>query len=258
MTNHQFTDHPSAPDIESSTKDYATRFIGEVGEWFVDVQCQGTKALLRKAGLISKGLKVLDVGGGHGQNIKLMKALAHELTIVGSDVSCKALFADAVSKNELKFIESKLTALPFENKEFDIVLCYRIMAHIDDWELLTRELSRVAKSLVIIEYTSASSVNAFAELLFTLKKKVEKNTRFYRLHRTKEVLQAFTHANMLPVAKFSQYFFPMAIHRALKSKGVSKLIETLAKCVGLTHFFGSPVLYAFKPNSSEALPKSNS
>ena len=52
------------PDIESSTRDYATRFSGPIGEWFLYVQEQGTErhfqALVTEA---NQSLSVLDAGG---------------------------------------------------------------------------------------------------------------------------------------------------------------------------------------------------
>ncbi len=244
MTSEPLTDHPGAPDIESSTKEYAARFSGEIGQWFIDVQSRGTARLLEKAGLGLSGLKVLDVGGGHAQNIALMKKLGHHLTILGSNTSCKALFERLEG---VDFDIGKLTVLPYADKTFDVVLCYRIMAHIDDWPLLVKELSRVAKSLVIVDFTSSSSVNALADVFFSLKKSIEKNTRFYRMHRGAEVVQIFTLSGMQPVAKYAQYFFPMALHRALKSKGLASFLEAIARSLGLTRLLGSPVLYAFKP-----------
>ncbi|NND00800.1 MAG: methyltransferase domain-containing protein [Gammaproteobacteria bacterium] len=251
MNPQDFTDHPTAPDIESSTEAYAARFGGDIGRWFLDVQNAGTATLLTRAGLQSTGLKVLDVGGGHAQNIPLMRKMAHHLTILGSDDSCQNLFRDAVSSGAVNYNIGPLTALPYADNEFDVVLCYRIMAHIEDWPLLIRELSRVARSLVIVDYTSRFSVNALAELFFGMKKSIEKNTRFYRLHRSSEVVQEFSKSAMRPVAHYSQYFFPMAIHRAVKSRVFSVVLEKVPRIFGLTHIFGSPVLHAFRPDTTD-------
>jgi hypothetical protein len=51
-----------APDLETSGDEYATRFSGEVGRYFLDIQEQSVIDLLKRV----PGRTVLDVGG-HGQ-----------------------------------------------------------------------------------------------------------------------------------------------------------------------------------------------
>jgi len=241
------TEHPGAPDIESSTSNYARRFEGLIGQWFIDVQSCGTHKLLAKAGLLTPGLKVLDVGGGHGQNVNIMNTLGHKLTILGSDLSCKYLLTDALYNGAATFSVGDLKGLPFKDDEFDVVLCYRVMAHIDDWKMLVQELCRVSRSLVIVDFSSATSVNVFSDIFFNLKKTVEENTRYFRLHKVKDVVQAFTATGATPAFRYHQFFFPMAAHRALKCKGISILLEKISRVVGLTRLLGSPVLFSFKP-----------
>ena len=48
-------------DIETSSEDYAKRFSGEVGKYFLDVQAKITLDLLKDL----PNSSVLDVGGGH-------------------------------------------------------------------------------------------------------------------------------------------------------------------------------------------------
>ena len=57
---HGITD--ARPDVETASDDYARRFSGPVGEWFLDVQERACLDLLRPW----RGGTVLDVGGGHG------------------------------------------------------------------------------------------------------------------------------------------------------------------------------------------------
>ena len=240
------TDYPDAPDIESSSEDYARRFQGPVGQWFLDVQAGGTERLLEAAGVAGRPLRALDVGGGHGQNVALMMRLGHHLTVQGSTSGCSRLLAHRLG-DRVSFVAGPMTALPFEPKSFDVVLCYRIFAHIDDWQALAAELCRVARGLVIVDYASRRSVNVLSELFHGTKKQIESNTRRYRLQSQQEVTGCFRRHGFRPLASYPQYLFPMVLHRALGVRGASRWLEGGARLLGLTGLFGSPVLHGFVP-----------
>ena len=72
-------------DIETSSEDYARRFSGKIGEYFLDIQTRITLDQLKPYPKAA----ILDVGGGHAQiAVPLIKA-GFNLTIVGSDDVCK-------------------------------------------------------------------------------------------------------------------------------------------------------------------------
>ena len=53
----------AAPDVETASEDYARRFAGEVGRYFLDVQAEIVLEMLASWPQAS----VLEVGGGHAQ-----------------------------------------------------------------------------------------------------------------------------------------------------------------------------------------------
>jgi hypothetical protein len=71
-------------DLETSSTDYARRFAGPVGEWFLAVQTRATLELLAPW----PRARVLDLGGGHGQIAGPLLAAGHEVTIYGSEGAC--------------------------------------------------------------------------------------------------------------------------------------------------------------------------
>ena len=71
-------------DIETSSEAYATRFAGQAGRYFLDVQTRITLDLLSGY----EGAEVLDVGGGHCQLAEPLLARGFQVTITGSDDSC--------------------------------------------------------------------------------------------------------------------------------------------------------------------------
>ena len=135
-----------------------------------------------------------------------------------------------------------MLALPYENKSFDIVTCFRLLTHEDNWKVQISELCRVAKFSVIIDYPDIRSFNIFYKILFKMKKKYEGNTRTFRNFSRKELAGEFEkHGFKSPVFK-PEFFLPMVIHRALKNVKLLEMMENFFYFIGLTKYLGSPVI----------------
>jgi ubiquinone/menaquinone biosynthesis C-methylase UbiE len=240
------TDYPNAPDIESSTRDYATRFDGPVGEWMLRQQTDATRKCIARRLPDRSSLSVLDVGGGHGQNIALINELGHHLTIVGSTPDSNEVIKSSVESGEVKYEVASLLSLPYEDDSFDVVICYRILSHMELWQDLIGELTRVARHLVLVDYPSKRSFNIFSDMFFILKKRIEKNTRRYGCFSDSEIDAIFLRCGFSRKERRRQFFLPMAGHRLIGNLTVSKFIAAIFRKSGLTALFGSPVISAFQ------------
>ena len=229
---------PGCPDIHSSTDDYATRFRGAVGQWFLEVQETGTLKLL--SGKPSQN--ILDAGGGHGQNIKGLLRAGHMITVQGSDASCKKRIQGYLDDSRIQFAEGPLLHLPFPDKSFDTVISYRMITHIPDYPQFIAELCRVAKESVLVDFSSLQSINYFSELFFNLKKGLEKNTRTFSMFRQKDLEKQFNKHGFFLHSRYGQFVFPMALHRMLKIKALCAFMESTVRFFGLSNIFGSPVI----------------
>lgn len=229
------------PDIESSNIDYARRFSGSIGQWFLEVQSAALKRSLEGAEIES----VLDVGGGHGQNIELLTNLGCSIEVLGSAPECAKLLSNAIDSGSTSFKVGNILDLPYADNSFDAVISFRMLAHLDNWEQHIAELCRVSRGLVVVDFPVAKSVNALAEKLFFLKKAVESNTRQYQLFGEEQLSEAFIHYNYQQGSRYPQYFFPMALYRALKFTPVARIMEACARLLGLTQVLGSPVIAAY-------------
>ena len=107
----------------------------------------------------------------------------------------------------------------------------------------------MARRAVIVDYPTSQSLNAIAPMLFGAKKKLEKNTRPWRLFKHAEVRAAFAEAGYAPSAQRRQFFLPMVLHRALKSRTVSSVLEGGCRGLGLTALWGSPVIVRMERRS---------
>jgi len=230
--------YPETADIETSSDEYATRFAGTAGAWMLEVQERITLRLLANA----PGASVLDVGGGHGQLAIPLCRDGYPVTVLGSDESCRKRIAGIVESGQCTFEVGNVIDLPYPDRSFDTVIAFRMLTHCEQWPTLVSELCRVARRSVIVDYPTSQSLNRVAPLLFKAKKRLEGNTRTWRLFRHAEVLEAFAEQGFAKSRSGNQFFLPMVLHRALSCRIVSAALEGICRALGLTHFWGSPVI----------------
>lgn len=229
---------PETADIETSNDDYATRFKGKTGAWMLKVQYKLTRELLSTV----KPGTMLDVGGGHGQLAYPLADLGWKITILGSAPSCRKRVKQLTDTGRAKFVVGNVIELPFDDDSFDAVVCFRLLTHCDHWEQLVKELCRVSRGPVIVDYPTSQSVNAIAPKFFDAKKKFEKNTRTWRLFKHREVEDAFKAAGSRITCRRKQFAMPMVVHRMLKCAPVSAFLEGCLRLCGITALCGSPVI----------------
>ncbi|MCX5871550.1 MAG: class I SAM-dependent methyltransferase [Deltaproteobacteria bacterium] len=236
--------HQSSPpfsetaDIETASDDYAARFSGAVGKYFLEVQAQITLDLLKDLPHAS----ILDVGGGHAQLTMPLVNNGHEVTVTGSADICRTRLDRSCAPGSFQYMTCDSLNLPYQDKQFDVVMAFRLLPHTKQWQRLIQEMCRVARKAIILDYPDKRSANILYDLLFDLKKNMEGNTRTYTLFSRKELsdeLQA-NHFD-LPVLK-PEFFVPMVIHRKLKNPAISKALESISHYTGLTKIFGSPII----------------
>lgn len=227
-----------SPDVETSSEDYARRFAGPVGEWFLKVQTRLVLGLLADY----PGATVLDVGGGHGQLAAPLAAAGHDVTVLGSADVCAERLRPLLDAGRARFRSGELLQAPFGDSSFDVVLAFRLLPHVADWRALLAELARLARRAVIVDYPTRRSANALAPALFGVKRSVERNTRPFLVFRDAELEQGLRAAGLRLARRRPEFLFPMALHRALSLLPLSRGLEAAAGALGLTAAFGSPVV----------------
>jgi ubiquinone/menaquinone biosynthesis C-methylase UbiE len=230
-----------SPDEISSSESYSLRFSGSVGQWFLDVQAACVRTLIGKG-----ALSVLDVGGGHGQLTECLLTQGHSVTIIGSPNAPTDRIQTFMDERKVTYVTSSLFTLPFADRTFDVVVCFRIVSHLDAWQQFCAELCRVARRIVIIDYPCSRSLNVLTPFLFRWKKGIEKDTREFTVLRRDDVRSVFAECSFKTVREIGQFFWPMVIHRAIKIVIVAKALETFAALLGLRYLFGSPIIAKFE------------
>ncbi len=147
----------------------------------------------------------------------------------------------------MRFLSADLIDPGLPDRSFDAVVCYRLLPHARRWPDLVARLSRLARRAVLVDYPTRRSLNAAAELFFGMKQGIEKDTRPFRVFRDAEIAGAFAASGFHRTARRPQFLFPMALHRASGSAGLTRALERAARAAGLTQLFGSPVIARFEP-----------
>lgn len=231
-------DFSESYDIFTSSDDYAGRFDGKVGEWMLQVQEQATLRMLAPY----PNSTVLDVGGGHGQLTGPLIRSGHRVTVLGSSEECKARIQSVLDDGQIAFQVGSILNMPYPDQSFDVVISYRLLAHLIRWQEFLRELARVAKKAVIVDYPEVRSVNSLAPYLYGLKKRLEPNTRRFQCLRETQLLEVFKEVGFRRADRFPQYLLPMMLHRALRRPRLSSAAEGFFRLTGLTALLGSPVI----------------
>lgn len=227
------------PDLVSSTDEYARRFSGSVGAYFLEVQWHTVRDLLPPN---RQQMRILDVGGGHAQLAKPLVAEGCDVTILGSDASCIPRLNREVGEGAYEFVCGDLQSLPASDNSFDIVLAFRLLPHLNNWECFLDEITRVARVCVVFDYPDLRSVNWFGNQMFAAKSLVEENTRRFRCFSRAEVKHVLRSNHVKQIELRGQFLFPMALHRMMRFALLSRALESTARAIRLTATFGSPVI----------------
>lgn len=229
------------PDIETSSEDYARRFAGAVGAWFLRVQARAVLGMLASW----PEATVLEVGGGHGQLTGDLVREGYRVTVFGSDESCQQRVKPFVDAGRCRFAAGDLLNLPYAAQAFDAVVSLRLIPHVQAWPKLIGELSRVARHAVVVDYPTVRSLNCLTPALFGAKRRVEGNTRPYLMFHDAEIERAFSVHGFRRRGRYPEFFWPMVMHRMLKRPTLSAALEAAPRVAGLTAWLGSPVVSRF-------------
>ncbi len=230
-------------DVETSSARYASRFSGPAGDWLLEVQASILRTLL--AGRTEES--ILDVGGGHAQVANTLCPLGFKVSVLGSSAICRERLLPLLHGENCSFTAGDLLHTQYADCSFDVVTCLRLIPHCEEWPGLIRELCRVAKDTVIVDYPASVSLNALTPLLFRAKRALERQTtRPYKLFSHRQIAREFERNGYALSRRAGEFFLPMVLHRILKAPALSRVLELPPAILGLTKLLGSPVLVEMK------------
>jgi SAM-dependent methyltransferase len=234
------------PDLHTASADYARRFAGPIGAYLLEVQEQATDALLPPSpDPAATRPRALDVGGGHGQLTALLLRRGYDVWVQGSRPAWAERLLELKARNpdRVHLVVADLWQLPFADRSFDLVLGFRLLAHVEATEPLVREMARVSRDVVVADYAPLWSANLLEPLLFRIKRLLEGNTRPYFCYTAAQLRRWLGAAGFSGFQQARQFWLPMVIHRKLDAPARSARLEALGRRLGLTALIGAPVVF---------------
>jgi len=111
-----------------------------------------------QASTFAEGKTVLDLGCNTGYGTSLLSKIAKK--VVGVDVSKEAISAAKKDYGSLgidfRVIDGK--QMPFDDDEFDVIMCCQVIEHIVDYDIFLEELKRVLSPTGVAVFTTPNSL----------------------------------------------------------------------------------------------------
>jgi ubiquinone/menaquinone biosynthesis C-methylase UbiE len=123
--------------------------------------------------------QILEIGCGAGIVAATLKE-KYNMNVTGTDVDPEQIEMAKKYHQEsetLRFFEADATRLPFENRQFDMVLSLQVFHHVGDWQAALGEVNRVLKPK---GYFVLGDL-AFSRFLTTMLRPIVKNYGLYTI-----------------------------------------------------------------------------
>lgn len=215
------------------------RFSGPIGTLLAEEQERVLADFLGDVAARS----VLDVGTGTGRGAM---ALARRGAVVtGVDASEQMLqVARQRARDEgvsIDFRVGDAHRLEFADASFDAAVSLRVLMHTPDWRRCLGELCRVARERVIFDYPALLSAAALQAAGRRVAAAMGARTEAYRVFSHRDMRRELARHGFRVARVHRQFVLPIAFHKAIGSRAVTRSIERGLAAVGALRLLGSPV-----------------
>lgn len=220
----------------------AKRFGGPIGQMLLEDQ---ERVLADFLGDVSN-CRVLDMATGTG---RAALALAKRGAIVtGIDASREMLTVARTRAADaglsIEFAEGDAHALAFADREFDAVVCLRMLMHVPDWRKALSELCRVTRHRLVFDYPALGSTAALQVVWRRAALMLGRKVEAYRVFRGGDIARELNRHGFHVTSTHKQFVLPIALHKAVGSSAFTRNVERTFAGAGLLRLAGSPVTIA--------------
>jgi SAM-dependent methyltransferase len=215
------------------------RFSGPIGTLLAESQEQVLVDFL--PGLA--GMTVLDVGTGTGRGALLLARRGAVVSGVDASVQMLDLARQRAARDGLAvtFTVGDAHRLDFPDRSFDAAVSLRVLMHTPDWRRCLGELCRVARDRVVFDYPALCSAAALQAGARRAAAALGSRTEAYRVFRAGAIDEELARHGFSAVARHRQFVLPIAVHKAIGSRGFTTGLERVLAGLGVLRLLGSPV-----------------
>jgi SAM-dependent methyltransferase len=217
----------------------AMRFSGPIGTLLAETQDEVIASFLGPL----EGRTVIDVGTGTGRAaLGLARRGAHVTGVDASPEMLRVAKARAAGAGlDAVFEVGDAHRLPYSDRSFHAAVSLRVLMHAPDWRQCLSELCRVADDRVVVDYPAALSVAALQAGGRRVAAAAGRAVEAYRVLASHDVARALEASGFRIARVHRQFVLPIALHKALGSRGFTVSVEKVLAAVGLLRLLGSPV-----------------
>jgi SAM-dependent methyltransferase len=217
----------------------AMRFSGPIGTLLAESQERVITSFL---GPID-GRSIVDVGTGTGRAAIGLARRGARVTGVDASPEMLRVARDraAAERLDVTFDVGDAHRLVYSDRAFDCAVSLRVLMHTPDWRQCLAELCRVADDRVVVDYPAALSAAALQAGWRRVQAALGRPVEAYRVLRGSDVRRTLERAGFRVERCHRQFVLPVALHKAVGSRGLTVGVERALAAVGLLRLFGSPV-----------------
>jgi SAM-dependent methyltransferase len=119
---------------------------------------------------------------------------------IGGELDAEYIDRHPWIRQRIKIVRCDLTALPFADNTFDLVICNHVIEHVSAWEKLAQELHRVVRTggIVYVATPNIYRPKVPLRVLLKSKKSLARDTRIalhlgFALHELEDIFAHFAH-----------------------------------------------------------------
>jgi ubiquinone/menaquinone biosynthesis C-methylase UbiE len=215
------------------------RFGGPIGSLQAEIQA---RVIAEFAGPVA-GRAALDVGTGTGRAALIMAEAGAAVTAI--DASAEMLrVARARAEHRaaaIRFEVGDAHQLAHADRTFDVVVSLRVLMHTPGWRQCIRELCRVSRGRVIVDFPSAGSVAAAQALTRRIALAAGARVEAYRVFTEATIRQELATHGFRVTRIHRQFVLPIAFHKLFGSRAFTERVEGGLAAIGVLRMAGSPV-----------------
>lgn len=225
------------------------RFSGPIGSLLRERQEAQLKEWLGDP----RGLSILDVGAGTGRTaIPLAASGARVAAYDASEAMLDVAKRNAVAAGvEIEFTLGDAMSLPYADRSFDAVLCFRLLLHVVDWRLALAEACRCTRNTLILDFPPRCALAALQMPFRALAALFRPRTQRFKLFSLGQIKREIRRLGFVIEKVDKLWFLPIAFHKLFGSGAFTLGVERFLGWLGLRRLFGAPATLLARRETSE-------